>query len=174
MISNLAGRIRTIEWTATVILSAFCLAATALQGQQPFDYGTSWRALNVNERFFYVSGYQEGSLELGLMEAKISGRIRVFGDDQRDLAAIRLSPPQRRHLGALLRRSFENVSVERFGARVVAQTMTDLYADPANSLIPFSSILEVALMRLRGSSDADVSAELQVKRGAASSAKREP
>jgi hypothetical protein len=91
----------------------------------------------------------------------MAGELPPSTDLQRQLAGS-LSPPQKTLLKRVADEHYKTISMEGFGVRVVAQTVTNLYDDPANSFVPSSEMVKVALIRLRGDPQAAIDHELEV------------
>ena len=118
--------------------------------------------MTLNEQHYYLKGFQEGTSHLGLLSRKFdpSSTSTPLPDAIR---ALDLSPTQRQGIAAVIRDARATVSPERFGD-VAGRVMTDLYKDAANAFIPFSFMLEIALLRIEGKSEAEIGRELEIRR----------
>ncbi|MFY9610604.1 MAG: hypothetical protein WAU45_18585 [Blastocatellia bacterium] len=120
-------------------LSSICLAilisSTGIGQTQPGRYGDLWLRLSDNEKYFYVTGYEEGiSSFLG------ESIVALAGCDCREPKEAALNRIQG---------TFQSVRVD-LDSGTVAKVMTDIYKDPANVFIMFPQMVRLAIDKLKG------------------------
>ena len=100
------------------------------------DYARLWESYQHGERIAYVHGFLEGHMNgaldaVGFFDGKAEAVIvNRYRDTTWDFAGVTVG--------------------------VLANVMTDLYRDRANSLIPFTQILYISREKLKGSSIEDM------------------
>lgn len=136
--------------SAALVLVA--TAAPAAPGTRR-DYGAEWRRLDLQNHILYVGGLEQGSAWMSRSLLAMAGDSAPRDSVER--AAVRrlgLTPYQRRIVRDIADHRAAPLAIERFGTRAVSRVMSDLYADPANTFIPWLDIVTVSVMRLRGDS----------------------
>ena len=128
-----------ISIIVVVFISLFLIRFTYL-AKEPFNYGEDWNSRFDYERWIYLDGFMDGSidvyfkvvdlaweLEPELMPSefnKIMSKLLKFGKD--------LEPPETSNLFFII------------------STMTEWYKDSANAYIPFAKMFHIAKEKLKG------------------------
>jgi hypothetical protein len=102
---------------------------------RPTRYGDLWSQLSQNEKYFYLSGYQDG--------------IATFlGASLPQMAGCECREPKEAGLNRV-QHTFQAVRVD-LDLETVAKVMTDIYKDPANVFIMFPQMVRLAVDKLKG------------------------
>lgn len=102
---------------------------------QPTRYGDIWSDLSRNEKYLYLTGYQEG--------------IATFlGESIPQMARCECREPKEAGLNRV-QHAFQAVRVD-FDLETVAKVITDIYKDPANVFIMFPQMVRLAVDKLKG------------------------
>ena len=147
---------------------AFLVAAAPARPVVRRDYGAEWRRLTLQNHILYVGGVQQGIQHM--MPVWLAAAGDSTGADSVERATVRrlrLTPYQRRLIHEIADRRAASLSIDGFGTRAVSRVVSDLYADPANTFIPWLDMVQVAVMRLRGDSADAVKERLRVLRATA-------
>jgi hypothetical protein len=151
-----------------IFLLCFCVFAifvTRGYAQKGQENGRIWKSMSKDERHFYLGGLQEGTHELAIIGALLTGRLQPSDPSEKVmLKKLALSGSQRELLSELIDRHLKEIDLELFGTNAIADVMTNIYDDPANTFINFHNIAKIAVMKLKGKSDEDITGELQVLR----------
>lgn len=153
---------------AAVAALAFLVAAAPAHQAVRRDYGAEWGRLKLQHHVLYIGGLQQGVDHM--LPAWLAAAGDTAGADSVErltLRRLRLTPYQRRLVRELAHRRAASLAIDGFGTRAVSRVVSDLYADPANTFIPWLDMVQVAVMRLRGDSAAAVNERLRVLRAAA-------
>jgi len=115
---------RPFTFVAVVTLMVFGAAATSAQDERLFNYGKQWKSWPDICRSTYVLGF-------------------VNGQDSTYVALLDDLPPARQEALRLKTYTFYDEDALR-------DVITNLYADPANTYIRYSSIVYIARDKLAG------------------------
>lgn len=147
---------------------AFLVAAAPARPVERRDYGAEWRRLTLQNHILYVGGVQQGVLHMVPVWLAAAGDTTGSDSVERaTLRRLRLAPYQRRLIRDLADHRAASLAINGFGTRAVSRVVSDLYADPANTFIPWLDMVQVAVMRLRGDSADAVNERLRVLRATA-------
>lgn len=119
----------------------FCLAllfaSAPVQGAEPHQYGRYWQDLSKEMKEQYVIGFKDG-VSNALYHVRAKAYLEGDPKNQKDLKLVED-----------VMKVLTNI---HSGARVLADVMTDLYKDPANTYIPPTELLIIAQAKLDGKS----------------------
>lgn len=150
---------------AAVAALAFLLAAAPARPVVRRDYGAEWRRLTLQHHMLYIGGVQQG---IGhMMPVWLASAGDTTGADsleRQTVRRLRLTPYQRRLIREIAQRRAGSLAIDAFGTQAVSRVVSDLYADPANTFIPWLDMVQVAVMRLRGDSTDAVKERLRTLR----------
>lgn len=133
--------------------------------QKSQEYGRIWNSMSADERHFYLGGLQEGINELAFIGSLLTGRLQPSDPSEEImLKKLALSGSQQELLSELIDRHLKEIDLELFGTNAIADVMTSIYNDPANTFIGFDNTARIAVMKLQGESDKDITRKLQVLR----------
>ena len=146
----------------------FLVSAAPVRPSARRDYGAEWRRLGDQPHILYVGGLQQGVFHMVPAWLAVAGdTVGADSVEQQQLRRLRLTPLQRRLIGEIARRRAASLTVDGFGTLAVSRVVSGLYADPANTFIPWIDMVQIAVMRLRGDSTDAVNERLRVLRAAA-------
>lgn len=161
-----------------IFLLGFCvfsILVTPGYAQKRQEYSHIWKSMSMDERHSYLGGLQEGTHELALIGALLTGQLQPSDSSQEImLKKLALSDSQREVLSQLIDRQLKEIDLEVFGANAIADVMTNIYDDPANTFIDFHNTARIAVMKLKGVSEEHITRELQVLRRVAGEYMRKP
>ena len=153
---------------AAVAALAFLLAAAPARPSARRDYGAGWRRLTLQHHILYIGGVQQGIGHMMPVWLAAAGDTADADSVERQtVRRLRLTPLQRRLVHEIAQRRAASLAIDGLGTQAVSRVVSDLYADPANTFIPWLDMVQVAVMRLRGDSTDAVNERLRVLRAAA-------
>jgi hypothetical protein len=156
------------------ILTAFCLmflfysySIGIPQTRKMQPSGTIWKTLTPSERTFYLGGLQEGTHELLYLRLLFAGSIPNTDPEEKALIKeLKLTREQSNLFIKIINKRLNEIDLQSFGTDVIADVMTKIYDDPANTFIGFHEIAKIAVMMLQGKSEEEVRKELEISRRA--------
>ncbi len=142
----------------TIGLITLLMLSVSVLGQDrdrsPLKYGEIWNEANDLEKILYVRGYMEGATAITVQILEELG--------SRD---IKIPQTERAKIGESIKAADAKIHLERdFGTLI--PFMDQLYKDPYNLFIPFNKILNMALSKYQGTSDAEIAKRLDAYRKA--------
>jgi hypothetical protein len=157
--------------SASILVLGLCFFIFTSQSysQKRQDYGRIWKSLDQTQRSFYLGGLQEGTHELLFLRWIFDGSIPITDPIEKSIIEkSKLTNKQRNLLIQIIDKRLNEIDLEAFTTDVIADVMTDIYNDPANTFIDFHDIAKVAVMKLRGKPEEDVRKALENFRRAVS------
>lgn len=161
-----------------IFLLSFCVFSIIITrgyAQKRQEYGRMWKSMSKDERHFYLGGMQEGTHELATIGALLTGRLQPSDPSEEIiLKKLALSGSQRELLSDIIARHLKAIDLELFGTNAIADVMTNIYNDSANTFIDFHNTARIAVMKLKGKSDEDITSQLHILRQVAGELMRKP
>lgn len=139
------------------------LAPPLIVSAQEQTSADSWRSTSAAERMAYVHGVQQTSFVIPHLARLVTREMPPTTQDEQELVRS-LSPNQRRLIQRVADATYSRFDVSTPGKQAVIDVMSDLYRDPSNAWIDFTSMLRVAVMKLGGATVEAVDRELAIQR----------
>jgi hypothetical protein len=153
--------IRPTICTPAVVLALALCSVSAMPAQTA---GRDWLASSRQAREYFVFGYQQGTLALrSKIELELTG---AWNAPPYSVSQAHLSQMQVTTIMQALDTLYEEAGL-RFGPPAVADVITHLYADPANTMIKWPAMVEIATMTLVGRPQSEINSTLERARRAA-------
>jgi hypothetical protein len=159
-----------------ILLYFFSNIPLSAHAQKRDEYGRIWKTLNHSQRHFYLGGLQEGTHELLLLKCLFDGSLPITDPLEKSLIdELKLTHEQRNMLLRIIDKRLNEIDLESFGTDAIADVMTQIYDDPANSFIGFHEIAKIAVMKLKGKTEEDIRKALEfLRKASAELMKRTP